>query len=88
MEKTKADDYMRGSTIKMTRVLLGLTQRQLAKLAGLSHATISQVENENLTLSTNVLARILTVFVSLGYEKDELMQVANLVTSTEDKRGE
>lgn len=87
MEKTKAGDYMTGSTIKMTRVLLGLTQRQLAKLAGISHATISQVENENLTLSTNVLTKILTVFVSLGYEQDELKQVANLITSAEDKRG-
>lgn len=61
--------------IKLARVKLGLTQKELAKKVGISHVTLSKIEKgnyENLTLRTMLkLAAALDTTVQELFFSDE-----------------
>ncbi|MBO3323471.1 helix-turn-helix transcriptional regulator [Clostridium perfringens] len=61
--------------IKLARVKLGLTQKELAKKVGISHVTLSKIEKgnyENLTLRTMLkLAAALKTTVQELFFSDE-----------------
>lgn len=61
--------------IKLARVKLGLTQKELAKKVGISHVTLSKIEKgnyENLTLRTMLkLAKALDTTVQELFFSDE-----------------
>jgi transcriptional regulator with XRE-family HTH domain len=53
---------MVGARLRAVRTRYGLSQRKLGKLAGISHATISLIEQNRLNPSVGVLLRILNSF--------------------------
>ncbi|XZK13554.1 helix-turn-helix transcriptional regulator [Clostridium perfringens] len=62
--------------IKLARVKLGLTQKELAKKVGISHVTLSKIEKgnyENLTLKTmlNLASALDTTVQELFFSEEE-----------------
>ncbi|MBY8976731.1 helix-turn-helix domain-containing protein [Rhodobacteraceae bacterium NNCM2] len=51
-----------GSALRERRLAKGLSRRQLAEMAGVTHATVSNIENDRTSPSLATLARILDVF--------------------------
>jgi len=52
---------IRGSTLKRLRVEMGLTQRQLAELVGVSQAHIAKIEKENVDPRLSTVNKILQI---------------------------
>ncbi len=64
MLTTVNNDFDVGLALRLKREATGLSQRQLAERAGLTHATIANVEANKSSPSVATLARILDVFGS------------------------
>lgn len=70
MASSKTDDdgqvenveQMVGRRLRAVRVRYGLSQRKLGRLSGISHATISLIEQNRLNPSVGLLLRILNAF--------------------------
>ena len=64
---------IKGSMLKKLRIASGLTQRQLAKLVGVSQAHIAKIENEKVDPRLSTINRILEVLT--GGEKRKCKEI-------------
>lgn len=62
-----------GETIKKIRKAKGLSQRELAKLAGVSDATISKLENNTANITMENIKKIVS---ALGFSFEEILKIA------------
>jgi len=61
-EKAQSVEQMVGQRLRAVRIRYGLSQRKLGRLSGISHATISLIEQHRLNPSVGLLLRILNAF--------------------------
>jgi len=69
-----------GSTLKRLRLEAGLTQRQLAKLVGVSQAHIAKIENEKVDPRLSTVNKILEVLTSGGKRKCKEIMTKNVIS--------
>ena len=70
-----------GDKIKSARVQKGMTQRELAEMAGLTERTIQRIENQEVDPSVYSLNKISKILeVNFIYEKPRLAKRSNQIT--------
>lgn len=70
-----------GDKIKSARVQKGMTQRELAEMAGLTERTIQRIENQEVDPSVYSLNKISKILeVNFIYEKPRLSKRSNQIT--------
>jgi len=70
---------IKGSMLKKLRIEAGLTQRQLAKLVGVSQAHIARIENEKVDPRLSTVNKILEVLTSGEKRKCKEIMTKNVI---------
>ncbi len=77
---------IRGSSLKKMRTEVGLTQSQLASMAGVSQAHIAKIENEKVDPRLSTVNRILLILAAGGGKKcSEIMTKGVITVAPEDR---
>jgi len=77
---------IKGSMLKKLRLEAGLTQRQLAKLVGISQAHIAKIENEKVDPRLSTVNKILEVLTSGEKRKCKEIMTENVIFASPNDR--